>query len=95
MTSKRLLTSSQVLVHLDPKQEIVLSCDAAAYGIGAVLAHRLAVGSKKTIGLALWTLSNVENNYSQVEREGITCVFGGPEIPCISLWPSLHTNYKP
>ena len=36
-----------MLVHFDPTQEIVLSCDALAYGIGAVLAHRLAVGSKK------------------------------------------------
>ena len=76
MTSERLLTSSQVLVHFDPTQEIVLSCDASAYGIGAVLVHRLADGSKKAIGFASQTLSNVEKNYSQGEKEGLACVFG-------------------
>ena len=48
LTSKRLPTYSNVLVHFDPGQEIVLSCDVSAYGIGAVLAQRLADGSKKT-----------------------------------------------
>ena len=64
LTSKRLLASSQVLVHFDPTQEIVLSCDASAYGIGAVLAHRLADRSKKLIGFASRTLSNAEKVFS-------------------------------
>ena len=37
--SKELLTSLQVLVHFNPKLELVLACDASAYGIGAVLVH--------------------------------------------------------
>jgi hypothetical protein len=40
--SKELLTSSQVLVHFDPKLELILACDASAYGIGAVLAHKMS-----------------------------------------------------
>jgi len=39
--SKKLLLSSQVLAHFDPKLDIVLACDASAYRIGAVLSHRL------------------------------------------------------
>ena len=35
--SKKLLTSSQLLVHFDPELEIILACDAADYGIGPVL----------------------------------------------------------
>ena len=70
LTSKRLLTSSQMLVHFDPTQEIVVSYD------GAVLAHRLAEGSEKPISFASWTLSNAEKKYSQVEKEGLVCVFG-------------------
>ena len=72
MNFKRLLIFSQVLVHFDPRQEIVLSCDTLAYGIGVhVLAHRSADGSEETIGFALRTLSNAEKKYSQVEKEGL------------------------
>ncbi len=35
--SKRLLLSSQVLMHFNLDLDVVLSCDASAYGIGAVL----------------------------------------------------------
>ena len=63
-------------MHFDPTQEIILSCDASAYAIGAVLAHQLADGSEKSIGFASWTLSNAENKYFQVEKEVLACVFG-------------------
>jgi len=39
LESKQLLTSSRLLIHFNPKFEIVLACDASSYGIGAVLAH--------------------------------------------------------
>ncbi len=41
--SNKLLTSSDLLIHLDPQLEIVLSCDASSYGVGAVLAHKIPV----------------------------------------------------
>ena len=68
--SQRPFTSSQVLVHLDPTQEIVLSCDASAYGIGAVLAPQLAGGFKKAIGFAFWALSNAEKSIHKLKRKG-------------------------
>ena len=85
LTWKGLLSSSQVLVHFDPTQEIVLSRDASAYGIGAVLAQQLADGSEKSIGFALWTLSNAEKKYSQVEKEGASLCVWGWEISHLSL----------
>ena len=74
--AKTLLASSQVLVHLDPKLEIRLACDASAYGIGAVLLHLMPDGSEKPIGFVSRTLTDAKKNYSQLEKEGLSCVYG-------------------
>ena len=76
VASKKLLTSSNLLVHFDSKLELILTCDASAYGIGAVLAHRMPDGSEKPVGYASRSLSKAEQNYSQLEKEGLACVFG-------------------
>ena len=48
--SKRLLSSESLLVHFDSTVPLTLACDASAYGIGAVLAHRFSDGSERPIG---------------------------------------------
>ena len=74
--SKKLLTSSQLLVHFDPELEIILACDASDYGIGAVLSHRMTDGSEMPIGFVSRTLTKAEKNYSQLEKEGLACIYG-------------------
>ena len=74
--SKELLTSSPLLTHFDPSLPLVLACDASAVGIGAVLSHRLPDGSEHPIGYASRSLSKAERNYSQLEKEGLSCIFG-------------------
>ena len=74
--SKELLTSSKLLVHFNPQLPLILACDASAYGIGAVLAHTMPDGSEQPIGYVSRTLNSAERNYSQLEKEGLSCVFG-------------------
>ena len=66
--AKNLLTSSNLLVHFDPAKELILSCDASAYGIDAVLSHKFTDGSEKPIGFASHTLYTAEKNYPQIEK---------------------------
>ena len=75
-SAKQSLAKAPVLCHYDPSLPLVLSADASAYGIGAVVSHRLPDGSEQPIEFASRTLSKSECNYAQVEKEALSLVFG-------------------
>ena len=68
---KALLQSPKLLVHFDQDKEIILSCDASPYGVGAVLCHQM---EEKRIGFASHTLTSSEKSYSQLDKEGLAIV---------------------
>ena len=74
--AKELLQSSTLLVHYDPKRQLVLTCDASPFGVGAVLAHIMDDGSERPVGYASRSLFQAEKGYSQLDKEALAIVFG-------------------
>ncbi len=95
--SKELLISHNLLIHFDSSLPLVLACDASQYGIGAVLAHRIPDGSERPIGYASRTLNLAEKNYSQLEKEGLACIFDVKRFYSYLFGHSfkLITDHKP
>ena len=95
--SKDMLKSTQLLVHFDSTKEVILSCDASPYGLGAVLARRMADGSERPIAYASRTLQQAERNYSQVEKEGLAVIFCVRKFHqyLYGLHFTVYTDHKP
>ena len=75
IASKKLLCESQTLVHYDSSKPLFLSCDASQSGAGAVLSHYID-GNYRPVAFASCTLSDSQKNYSQLEKEAFSIIFG-------------------
>lgn len=73
---KNELTSKKMLIHFDPRKQIVLTCNASPYGVGAVLSHRRTEGLDRPICFASRTLTAAEKNYEHIEKKGLAVIFG-------------------
>ena len=92
--SKKLLTSSSCLTHFDSSLPLTLACDASNYGVGAVLSHKMMDGSERPVAYASRTLNSAERNYSQLEKEGLSCIFGIKRFHEY-LWSSFSVSDGP
>ncbi len=75
-TAKNLLKDSSVLAHYNSDLPIRLAADTSCYGIGANISHSMPDGSEKPVMCASHTLTKSEQNYSQLEKEALSLIYG-------------------
>ena len=73
---KEEITSPKFLTHFRADLPVKLVCDASQVGLGAVLAHQMPDGTERPIAYASRLLNSAERNYSQIEKEGLSLVYG-------------------
>ena len=78
--AKKLLIDSHTLGHYNDSLPITLACDASAYGIGCVLSHNIS-GEERPIAFASSTLSTAQKNYSQLDKEALSIIYGLKRFP--------------
>lgn len=93
---QRATTSTPLLAHFDPKVALILACDASGFVMGDVLAHRKPDSSKRPIGYASRSPFKPDRNYSQLEKESLSCVLGvkysTPSLRAITSYSTQTTN---
>ena len=71
---KKSICSKKLLVHYDPKKEIIITCDASNDGISGVLSHMIN-GGERPVFFVSRTLTKSERNYPILHREALAVVF--------------------
>lgn len=72
--AKKLLSSSKTVRMFDPDLPIIVTTDASAYGLGALL-QQLHGTEVQTVAFASHTLTTAEHKYSAEEREALACLW--------------------
>ena len=60
--AKSSLSSSSFLAHFNPDLPLIVSADASAYGVGAVLSHKLHNSTEQPVAFSSRTSSPAEKN---------------------------------
>ena len=94
---KKKLVSTEALAHYDPSLPLFLAADASSIGVGAVIFHQYPDKTERAIAHASKTLTAAERNYSQIEREALSIIYGIKKFHQY-LWGrhfKIQTDHKP
>jgi hypothetical protein len=94
---KGLLNSDPLLTHYDPSLEVIVTADALEHGLGAVIQHRWPDRSVRAIARASCSNKPAEQNYSQIEKEGLALIFAVKKFNkyIYGLHFTLLTDHRP
>ena len=94
---KTLLTNTPVLALFDLNQETVLSADASAFGLGAVLLQRQSSGELKPVAFISRSMTPTEQRYAQIEKEALAFTWACKRLSdyLSGLSFHIHMDHKP
>ena len=94
---KLLLTSSEILALYNPSLQTIVSADASAYGLGAVLRQRQTNGDLRPVAYISRALTEMEQRYAQIEKEALAATWACERFRDYLIGLSFHieTDHKP
>ena len=96
---QNLLTEKKVMVYFNLTKHTELVADASPTGLGAILLRQCTPGKddSRVIAYASRALTEVEQKYSQTEREALDIVFGCEHfrLYLYGIHFTLYTDHKP
>lgn len=89
---KTLISQAPVLTYFDPNKDITMSVDASKDALGAVIMHE-----KQPIAYASASLTKCQQNYSQIEKELMSILFGCTKFHqyIYGRTVTVETDHKP
>ena len=86
------LTSSEVLAMYDPNLDTVVSADASAYGLGAVLRQKQPNGDPRPVSYISRSPNPTECRYVQIEKEALAATWDANNFKNTYLKPFQTRN---